>query len=359
MRPMEKLGIVSDRPSPRQPGSWQQELAEAVSDPMELLALLDLTASDLPPVIAEGLSAASRGFALRVPRSFVARMQRGNPQDPLLRQVLSSGEELLEVPGWGSDPLQESAARRAPGLLQKYAGRALLVTTGACAVHCRYCFRREFDYGPEPDAEGGARWSAALRTLADDPSIRELILSGGDPLALGNARLGALLQQVESLAQVHRVRFHTRTPIVLPSRVDAGLLDLLGPRRLQRVMVLHANHPAEIDADVASALRELQARGVLLLNQAVLLSGVNDSAEVLAELSERLAAAGVLPYYLFLVDRVRGAAHFDVSEERARQLAAELVARLPGFLVPRLVREVPGAASKTPIDLRQGDLAPP
>lgn len=359
MRPMEKLGIVSDQPSPRQPGTWQQELAEAVSDPAELLALLDLTANDLPPVVAAGLSDARRSFALRVPRSFVARMQRGNPRDPLLRQVLSSGEELLEVPGWGSDPLQESAARRAPGLLQKYEGRALLVTTGACAVHCRYCFRREFDYGPEADAEGGARWSAALRAVSEDPGIRELILSGGDPLALGNARLGALLGQIEALPQVQRVRIHTRTPIVLPSRVDAGLLELLGPRRLQRVMVLHANHPAEIDADVASALRQLQGRGVMLLNQAVLLEGVNDSAAVLAELSERLAAVGVLPYYLFLVDRVRGAAHFEVDEARARQLMAELFARLPGFLVPRLVREVPGATSKTPIDLRLGDLTPP
>jgi EF-P beta-lysylation protein EpmB len=241
--------------------------------------------------------------------------------------------------------LGEGAARRAPALLQKYAGRALLVTTGACAVHCRYCFRREHDYGAD------ASLDAALATIAADTQLEEIILSGGDPLVLSDRRLGALLRRLRELPQLRRIRIHTRTPIVLPSRVDAGLLDALAIAGSGLVIVLHANHAAEIDAEVTAALRRLASGGAILLNQSVLLRGVNDSTAALRDLSQALFGAGVLPYYLHLLDPVHGVAHFDVSLERARVLLHELLASLPGYLVPRLVREEAGAPSKTWQDL--------
>jgi EF-P beta-lysylation protein EpmB len=328
---------------------WQQQLAAAVRDPVELLALLDLVPSDLgPDVTAEGLAAAARDFPLRVPRGFISRMRRGDARDPLLRQVLSLPEELRPVEGYSADPLQETRAREAPGLLQKYAGRALLVTTGACAVHCRYCFRRHYDYSADQD-EGQPRWNSAVERLAADPSTEEIILSGGDPLSLGNGRLGALLSKLSALPQLKRLRLHTRTPIVLPDRVDAGLLAMLQPWRERLVVVVHANHPAEIDAPVGRALRDLAGNAAAVLNQSVLLAGVNDSASVLADLSRRLFAAGVLPYYLHQLDRVQGAAHFAVDDATALRLHEGLIATLPGYLVPRLVRELPGEPGKTPL----------
>jgi len=326
---------------------WQQELAAAVRDPLELLALLDLEPHDLGAgITAASLMAAMHDFPLRVPRGFVARMRRGDAADPLLRQVLPHPDELRSVPGYGTDPLHETAARAAPGLLQKYTGRALLVTTGACAVHCRYCFRRHFDYSMDEE-EGAPRWSGALEKLAGDPATEEIILSGGDPLSLGNARFGALLNRLAQLPQLRRLRIHTRTPVVLPSRVDAGLLQLLAPWRERLVVVIHANHPAEIDAGTSAALRSLGAHCSALLNQSVLLAGVNADAEVLGELSRRLFAAGVLPYYLHQLDRVAGAAHFAVDDATALQLHSALAATLPGYLVPRLVQEIPGAPGKT------------
>jgi EF-P beta-lysylation protein EpmB len=328
---------------------WQQQLAAAVRDPLELLALLDLTPQDLGPgVTAEGLAAAARDFPLRVPPGFIARMRRGDPADPLLRQVLPLPDELRVVAGYGTDPLDETTARDVPGLLQKYTGRALLVTTGACAVHCRYCFRRHYDYAADQD-EAQPRWAGALARLAADPAIEEIILSGGDPLSLGNARLGALLARLAQLPHLTRLRIHTRTPIVLPARVDAGLCALLQDWRDRLVSVVHANHPAEIDAPTATALRTLAGHSTALLNQSVLLAGVNDDPGVLAELSRRLFAAGALPYYLHQLDRVAGAAHFAVDDATALRLHARLIDTLPGYLVPRLVREVPGAAGKTPV----------
>lgn len=327
---------------------WQQQLAGAVRDPLELLALLDLTPADLgPEVTAAGLRAAAADFPLRVPHAFIARMRRGDPADPLLRQVLAVPRELLDIPGYVADPLQETGVREAPGLLQKYEGRALLVTTGACAVHCRYCFRRHYDYGAD-QAEGQPRWAAALARLAADPAIDEAILSGGDPLSLGNARLGQLLEQLAAMPQLRRIRLHTRTPVVLPARVDAGLLAALAPLRGRLVTVVHINHPDEIDAATTRALRQLAAAG-MLLNQSVLLAGVNDDAQVLAELSRRLFGAGALPYYLHQLDPVAGAAHFAVPDETALAIEARLLATLPGYLVPRLVRELPGAPGKTPV----------
>lgn len=322
---------------------WQRELAEAITDPAELLAVLGLS-----PGLATSARQASRSFSLRVTRSFLSRMRHGDPQDPLLRQVLPLGEELLETPGFVADPLEESAVRRAPQLLHKYAGRALLITTGACAIHCRYCFRREFPYNAGAEESGG-RWRAALDVIAGDPGIEEVILSGGDPLSLSDARLSQLTDALAAIPHVRRIRLHTRQPIVLPSRVDEGLQAWLHGIRLPLVMVLHANHANEIDADVHEACARLRAAGATLLNQSVLLRGVNDDVDTLQRLSCALADAGVMPYYLHLPDRVRGTAHFDVDEEKARELVAGLRARLSGYLVPRLVREVPGAASKMPV----------
>jgi EF-P beta-lysylation protein EpmB len=262
--------------------------------------------------------------------------------------VLPLGRETQAVPGFGGDPLGEAAARRAPSLLQKYSRRALIITTGACAVHCRYCFRRGFDYGE------GASLDGAIEAVAGDASIEEVILSGGDPLVLSDRRLGSLLRSLRAIAHVRRVRIHTRTPIVLPSRVDESLMAALGgdaTSTARLIIVVHANHPAEIDPQVSDALRTLARDGALLLNQSVLLRDVNDDAAVLRGLSEALFAAGVLPYYLHLLDPVAGVAHFDVPESRARELMHDLLASLPGYLVPRLVREEAGAASKTSLDL--------
>jgi len=328
---------------------WQRQLAEAVRDPVELLALLDLTPAQLGPnVTASSLAAAAAQFPLRVPRAFIDRMRRGDPRDPLLLQVLASAAELLPIEGYVADPLEETTARDVPGLLRKYQGRALLITTGACAVHCRYCFRRHYDYAADHESEA-PRWSAALEAIAGDASLEEVILSGGDPLALGNARLAQLLERLAAMPKLQRVRIHTRTPIVLPARVDAGLIAVLEPLRERLVIVVHANHPAEIDAATTVALRKLAATSNALLNQSVLLAGVNDAAATLAELSQKLFAAGVLPYYLHQLDRVAGAAHFAVPDDKARVLHQRLLDTLPGFLVPRLVREIPGAGGKTPL----------
>ncbi len=331
-----------DLAAPTSQPRWQHALAQAVTDPAELLELLQLD-----PALLPAARAAAKLFPLRVPRGFVARMQVGNPADPLLRQVLPLAQELQQTPGFITDPVGDLASRIAPGVLHKYAGRALLIATGACAVHCRYCFRRHFPYGEE--LASSAHWHNAVAALRTDASIHEVILSGGDPLSLNDRRLRELTQQLASIPHLKRLRIHTRQPIVLPERVDAGLLAWLNSTRLQTVMVLHANHAQELDVAVQQACRSLLDHGVTLLNQSVLLHGINDSVAALTELSESLFAAGVLPYYLHLLDRVQGAAHFEVSETQAQTLLRELVTALPGYLVPRLVREIPGHASKTPV----------
>jgi L-lysine 2,3-aminomutase len=317
---------------------WQRELAQAISSPRELLEALGL-----PATLLGTAERASATFRLRVPRGYVARMRRGDPSDPLLRQVLPLDAELESVAGFASDPLDEASAVSTPGLLRKYHGRALLMTTGSCAIHCRYCFRREFPYA---EHSGARHWRAALAHIAADTTIEELILSGGDPLTLSDARLAALTRELAPVRHLRRLRVHTRLPVVLPSRVSSGLIEWLGALPWPVVLVLHANHANEIDASVQFACERLRAAGVVLLNQTVLLRGVNDDATVLAALSERLLGAGVLPYYLHLTDRVRGTAHFAVDEARAQVIAGELAARLPGYLVPRLVREVPHAVAK-------------
>jgi EF-P beta-lysylation protein EpmB len=327
----------------RAPGTatprWQSELADAISTPEDLLTALRLDHAPLPSA-----HAAAAVFRLRVPRNYVARMRVGDPADPLLRQVLPVGRELEDVADYVTDPLGEHAALRAPGLLQKYRGRALIITTSACAVHCRYCFRREFPYSEQ--TSDAPRWSAALAEIGRDSSIEEVLLSGGDPLSLSDARLKSLTDALATIPHVRRLRVHTRQPIVLPSRVDEGLQGWLRSVRMPTVFVLHANHPNELSEDVRAACEKLRASGVTLLNQSVLLRGVNDDVGTLAELSRRLFETGVLPYYLHVLDRVRGAAHFEVPEIEARLIAGELAARLPGYLVPRLVREVHGAAAK-------------
>jgi EF-P beta-lysylation protein EpmB len=317
-------------------------LAGAVTDPAELLDLLALDQALLPAAMA-----AARLFPLRVPHAYLARMRRGDPHDPLLRQVLPLAVEHDERPGFGADPVGDLAAQAVPGVLQKYHGRVLLTATGACAVHCRYCFRRHFPYA---DANASAdAWLGALAHIAADTSLHEVILSGGDPLVLSDRRLSQFVDALAGVPHVRRLRIHTRLPVVLPARVDGDLLDWLARPRFATVLVVHANHAHEIDAPVCAAMARLRHAGVTLLNQSVLLRGVNDSVDALAELSESLFAAGVLPYYLHLLDRVQGAAHFEVPEAEARHLMQQLNARLPGYLVPRLVREVAGAPGKVPV----------
>jgi len=321
---------------------WRKELASAVTDPAELLRLLDLDSALLPAA-----RRAAALFGLRVPRAFLERIKRGDPRDPLLLQVLPLGAETVSMPGFAPDPVGDIAAVQVPGVLAKYRGRALLMTTGACAVHCRYCFRRAFPY--DSGALTPARLASAVEALSAMPGLEEVILSGGDPLALPTARLARITDALGVLPAMRRLRIHTRTPIVLPARVDAMLLDWLKTLRWPAVIVLHANHPRELSPEVRAALAALAGSGARLLNQSVLLKDVNDDEDTLAELSLELFDAGVLPYYLHLLDRVSGTAHFDTNAERAQALHAALLRRLPGYLVPKLVREVAGAAYKLPL----------
>jgi L-lysine 2,3-aminomutase len=317
---------------------WQKKLAEGFSSASELLEFLHL-----PPAL--GNEIAEKQFKTRVPRGFAARMQRGNRLDPLLLQVLAVDEELNVHHEFGNDPLAEAAAIPLSGLIHKYHGRVLLTLTGACAVNCRYCFRRHFPYQDNnPGREG---WQQAVAYIAKDKNIHEVILSGGEPLLAKDNVLGALFAQLNEIPHLRTIRFHTRMPIVLPERIDEPFLRLLSPLRLQKVVVLHCNHPQELDAQVLEVCSALKRHGCHLLNQSVLLAGVNNNAKTLAELSERLLEFGVLPYYLHLLDRVQGAAHFDVPLDEAKKIFRELQILLPGYLVPRLVREEAGEKHKT------------
>ncbi len=325
-----------------QGGGWQKSLARAVNDPKTLLQMLNLDLNQLP-----ALQLAARDFPLRVPLGFIRRMQPGDSRDPLLLQVLPRAEELQAVDGFQCDPLQEQESMVTPGLLHKYHGRVLLTLTGACAIHCRYCFRRHFPY---TDANPlGEHLQQALDYIATSPDIEEVILSGGDPLSLSESRLYILSQGLNRIKHVKRLRIHTRLPIVLPERVDQAFLQWLEQVRATVIMVVHSNHANEIDADVMQALDKLRQYNVTLLNQAVLLRGVNDSVEALAELSKRLFTSGVLPYYLHTLDRVQGAAHFETDETQAQDLIRQLRKMLPGYLVPLLVREEAGGEFKQPL----------
>ncbi|MDT8398669.1 MAG: EF-P beta-lysylation protein EpmB [Pseudomonadales bacterium] len=329
-----------------EPG-WQEVLSDLLTDPLELLRLLDLNADMC------GLSLdAVRNFPLRVPRPYLARIKPGDPHDPLLRQVLPVTTEMLPSPGFSLDPLGESLVNPQQGLLHKYHGRALLIVTSSCAIHCRYCFRRHFPY--DDNNPGRRQWRQALEYLAADDSIEEIILSGGDPLAASDRHLQWLVGELEDIRHLRRLRIHTRLPIMIPQRITPELGAWLSASRLQKVVVIHCNHANELDDAVTRACSRLRDSGATLLNQSVLLKGINDSTEALITLSESLMAAGVLPYYLHLLDKVQGAVHFDVSEARARELIRALQTRLPGYLVPRLVREIAGNPSKTPVNIDEG-----
>ncbi len=333
--------MITAHAHPMQP-RWQELWRDAVRDPRELLGMVGLQQ------LGGALSAAAAAqFPLRVPRGFVAKMRHGDPADPLLRQVLPILDEERIAPGFNLDAVGDSAARGAAGVIHKYDGRSLLIATGSCAVHCRYCFRRHFPYAEETAAS--SNWNVALDYLRADASIEEVLLSGGDPLALSTLKLAEFTAALAQIGHVRRLRIHTRLPVVLPERVDAELLDWLRRLPQQVVIVIHANHANEFDADVDAALASLRAAGVTLLNQSVLLRGVNDDADTLATLSRRMFEAGVLPYYLHQLDRVTGVAHFEVGDDEARLLHAALIAGLPGYLVPRLVREIAGESGKTPL----------
>jgi EF-P beta-lysylation protein EpmB len=324
--------------------SWQQLLSESITSPEELLRHLELP----PEQWLHGAQAGHKLFPVRVPEPFLSRMRKGDPADPLLRQILPLHEETLSMPGYLSDPLAEDGAIQTTGLIRKYRSRALLMVTGQCAVNCRYCFRRHFPY--EEQRLSPSDRQHVIDTLSDSPEINEVIFSGGDPLAVNDRLLAQWATAISAIPHIKRLRIHTRLPVVIPQRVCDSLLKWLSGLRIKTIIVVHINHPAEIDDSVRSALSCLHSAGATLLNQSVILSGVNDSADVLEQLSEALFDAGVLPYYLHAFDPVQGAHHFDVKDETAKVLIRELLTRLPGFLVPKLVREVPGKESKTPVD---------
>ena len=317
---------------------WQHELQQAIREPMQLLQLLDLSPQELvSPLVLKPR------FALQVPKSYVARMRKGDPHDPLLRQILPVVDEHRRLSTFSFDPTGDQLAEKAPGLLAKYSRRVLLMVTGACAIHCRYCFRQHYNYSTTHSL------SAALAFIQADSSIIEVILSGGDPLTWTDSRLIELIHQLAQIRHLQRLRLHTRLPIVLPQRVTPALLNGLTTTRLQPLIIVHANHANEIDNQVGDSLQRLVAAGITVLNQSVLLRGVNDDATALINLSERLFNYRVLPYYLHLLDRVQGATHFEVSTAAAIHLLELMRTALPGYLVPKLVQEIAGMAYKQPV----------
>ena len=323
-----------------QPASWQQELTHLITDPETLVRHLGLDLS-----LSEQSRAAMRSFPLRVTRSFVARMQPGEPRDPLLLQVLPLQLEMEEWDSWTSDPLSEGRFCQQQGLIHKYHGRVLLVAAPQCAINCRYCFRRHFAYAEH--SPGRDEWQRAFDYIREDKSLAEVILSGGDPLVLADKQIAWMLEQLANIEHVKRLRIHSRLPVVLPQRVTSTLLNILTSSRLHCVMVVHSNHPNEINAEVASSLMQFKECGITTFNQSVLLKNINDDSEIFTNLSIKLFESGVLPYYLHLLDKVKGARHFFVSRERARSIHKKLRAALPGYLVPQLVEEIPGADAKT------------
>ena len=319
--------------------TWHDSLAAAIRTPDELIERLGLSPDFLEPA-----RRASQLFPLRVPLSFVGRMKRGDPNDPLLKQVLPLEEEFVTALGYQTDAVGDGTSRCAPGLLHKYHGRALMIAAGACAVHCRYCFRRHYPYDDEPRRLQD--WGPAFEKLEADPSIHEVLLSGGDPLMLTDLRLGEIVDRLAAIPHLTRLRIHSRLPIVLPDRVAPPLIDLLTRTRLTPIMVVHANHPNEVADDCEDALRTLVRAGITTLNQSVLLRGINDCVDTLTELSERLIDSGVIPYYLHQLDQVQGTSHFEVDPDVGRAIVDKLQTRLPGYGVPKYVREEPGARHK-------------
>ncbi|HHP7873978.1 EF-P beta-lysylation protein EpmB [Acinetobacter baumannii] len=323
--------------------NWQSQLSDLITDPLELLNLLELSTDQL----LSGAILASEKFKLRVPRAFVGKMNAKDPLDPLLLQVLPHHLELEEHPEFVTDPLGEEAANQLPGVLHKYKSRFLLTLTGACAVHCRYCFRRHFPY--QENLPKNEDWLNIKNYIESNPDINEVILSGGDPLTLSNRKLALWLERLSSLKQVKVLRIHSRVPIVIPNRIDEELISLLKNSRLRIILVVHSNHASELDDFTCSKLLQLSEHHITVLNQAVLLKGVNDSAQTLTDLSYRLFEARVMPYYLHVLDKVKGAQHFDLIPSEIDAIYQDVLASLPGYLVPKLVREIAGEKNKTPL----------
>lgn len=322
------------------PDTWQSLLSQTLESPEALIRYLQL-----PETLLHGANRGHAEFAMRIPRPWLERIEKGNPSDPLLRQVLPLEEELNEVPGFTQDPLAEMQSNPTDGLIHKYQGRVLIILTGACAINCRYCFRRHFPYAE--NRLGPQQWQKILAYIAADSSISEVIFSGGDPLVSSDARLKQCIADLEQIPHLTRLRIHSRLPVVLPQRVTESLALILQQTRLKVVTVIHSNHPQELDDAVAEAILRLRQASVTVLNQSVLLRGINDSSHILKALSEKLFDIGVLPYYLFTFDPVKGAAHFDLPDKEAKQLVRQLQEQLPGYLVPKLAREIPGRGAKT------------
>ncbi len=318
---------------------WQQASKQTVTNIDTLASLLELDTHALNQTVANS------DFELRVPLPFVKRMRKGDINDPLLKQILPTKQELAIEPGFIKDPLQEQQYNPCPGLIHKYTGRVLLTAAVSCPINCRYCFRRHFPYAD--NRLNPKNWQAALDYIANDHSIKEVILSGGEPLLLNDRMLSALLDNIESIEHVKLIRIHTRFPVVVPQRLTANLCTRLSVSRCKVTMVMHINHSNEIDNHFKRCLLPLITSPVTLLNQSVLLNAINDDLETLTELSYKLFDAGLLPYYLHATDPVSGTAHFSVSDAKAQQLASELAASLPGYLLPTLVREVSGKQAKT------------
>ncbi|MCG9680398.1 EF-P beta-lysylation protein EpmB [Vibrio sp. Isolate24] len=323
--------------------NWLKQLANGISDPEKLLEQLEID----PSPWRSGFDA-RKLFAQRVPQSFIDRMEKGNPWDPLLRQVLPLSEEFEVHPGYSTDPLEEQD-NQVPGLLHKYRNRALMIVKGGCAINCRYCFRRHFPYNENKGSK--SVWLQSLDYVRQHPELNEIILSGGDPLMAKDEELQWLVDQIADIPHIKRLRIHSRLPVVIPDRITPTLIELLAATRLQVIMVTHINHANEINQQLRDALSTLRRSGVTLLNQGVMLKGVNDSVDVQVALSEALFDAGVLPYYIHVLDKVQGAAHFFISDQQAKQIMAGVIERVSGYLVPKLTREIGGRASKTPLDL--------
>ncbi|MGY4677405.1 EF-P beta-lysylation protein EpmB [Pasteurella sp. P03HT] len=333
------MHILTQNIAIREEQSWTDHLANAISDPKILLKTLNL------PIHAfEKDIAARQLFPMRVPLPFVAKMEKGNPNDPLFLQVMTAYDEFTQVEGFTTDPLEEQEAI-VPSVLHKYHNRLLLMVKGGCAINCRYCFRRHFPYA---DNKGNkTNWQKALDYIAERPEIEEVIFSGGDPLMAKDHELAWLIEQLDQIPHIKRLRIHTRLPVVIPQRITDALCQILAASRLQKVCVTHINHPNEIDALLSQALAKLKHINVTLLNQSVLLKGINDNAHTLKQLSDKLFQANILPYYLHLLDKVEGASHFYLEDQHALNIYKELQSITSGYLVPKLAREIAKEPNKT------------
>lgn len=320
--------------------NWQSLFADTINDRQTLAKVLDLPI-DFEQKVGD--------FPLKVPKNFVKKMQKGDINDPLLRQILPTFAETLTTAGFSTDPLAEQTSNPTKGIIHKYASRILIPVTGACVVNCRYCFRQHFDY--HANMPNQQDWQNIVQYIKQNSSINEVILSGGDPLSLSERRLFEILDILENIEQIRTIRLHSRVPVMIPERLDNALLERLANSRCQIVLIIHANHPNELDDDNIFYFNRAKMAGITLLNQTVLLKDINDNADILAGLSEKLWQAGVLPYYLHVLDKVAGAGHFLVEDERAVEMYWQLLAKCAGYLVPKLVRETPHEPFKTPINL--------